>query len=624
MTAIDANNGPLPVTGRINVLMSGGSISLGCNASDYASVLPGDIVVTERGVCARVLRAQLGQAAGAGAVIMVNTSAGLPPFEGAIPGVTIPFLGVEASDAAALVAADGATVTITGTELANPTFQQIVDFSSAGPRFGDSALKPDVTAPGVSIVAAGMGTGNGVLVDSGTSMSAPHVAGVAALVIASHPSWSVNEVKAAIMSTADDSAAKIIGYDPRLAGSGVVQAQLATGTAAIALTRDHLDSLAFGQVAAGGPYQATKQFVIENKSSKAITYKLAAAFVGSPAGATISVSPSKVTVGAHQSRDVSVTLKLSAAAVKALPMADTFGGVGPGAVLSVEGVVNATPTATGPGVFPLHVPFLVVPRGTSAVVALPPEPFHTSAGTMTSQSKLFNFGTHSGTADIYALGITDTDHTVGISSVRAVGVQSQPGAFCDPSIPATDRCLVFAINGWHQWSNASGAEFDIAVDTNGDGVPDYIVSALDLGAVLTGSFTGIDASFTFDMSGNMIDAFYADAPMNGSIIELPALASDMGITSASPKFSYSITGFDLGNGTVDAVPGAAPFNAFAPSVSNGQFFSLASGAKATLPLSVNIAGQKATPALGWMVVSLDNRNGADQAGFIPAPKLPKH
>jgi minor extracellular serine protease Vpr len=183
---------------------------------------------------------------------------------------------------------------------------------------------------------------------------------------------------------------------------------------------------------------------------------------------------------------------------------------------------------------------------------------------------------------------------------------------------------VFAINGWHQWSNASGAEFDIAIDTNGDGVTDYLVVALDLGEVLTGAFNGVDASFTFDASGNLIDAFYADAPMNGSVIELPAVASDLGLTSSSPSFTYSITGFDLITGNIDAVPGTAPFNAFAPSVSNGQFFTLPTATSATLPLSVNIASQKAAPALGWMVVSLDNPNGAFQAQLIPAPKLPKH
>jgi len=69
------------------------------------------------------------------------------------------------------------------------------------------------------------------------------------------------------------------------------QAQLATTTAAIALTRDKLDTLSFDYVALNGSYSAVRDFVIENKSSSTITYKLSAAFVGSSAGAQASVFP---------------------------------------------------------------------------------------------------------------------------------------------------------------------------------------------------------------------------------------------------------------------------------------------------------------------------------------------
>jgi hypothetical protein len=623
VSAIDANNGPLPVTGKLHVLTAGSAISLGCAAADYATVVPGEIVVTLRGDCDRVARARFGQTAKAAAVIMVNNGAGLPPFEGPIPGVTIPFLGTEDAAGPALLAADGATVTIDSPgALPNPTYKQIADFSSWGPRFGDSALKPEVTAPAVSVVAAGMGTGNDVLVDSGTSMSAPHVAGVAALVIGAHPSWSVNEVKAAITSTADDSAATIVGYDPRGGGSGVVQAQRATATAAVALTRDGLDTLSFDYRALDTSFRATRSFTIKNESNHAITYKLAASFAGDPAGAAVSVFPTRVTVAPHQSSDVSVTLSMPASAVAALPPADTFAGVGPGGLLTVEGVVTATPTASGSGVFPLHVPFLFVPRGTSDVSVGSPSPYQLGHGVATTSVALRNRGIHDGTADVYAWGLSSRDTVPGIASIRAVGVQSNPGSFCDASISDKDRCLIFAINGWHQWSNAAAAEFDIAIDTNGDGATDFLVVSLDLGLVETGSFNGIDASFTFDAAGNLKDAFLADAPLNGSVIELPALASDLGLKSSSAAFSYSITGFDGITGNVDAVAGQALYNAFSPSVSNAQFVPLAAGASAKLPLSVDTRLQARAPSLGWMVVSLDNPNGATQAALIPVGKLP--
>jgi subtilisin family serine protease len=624
IAALNANNGPLPVTGTLHVLTSGGGISLGCDPNEYNGTA-GQIVVTLRGTCDRVARAKYGQAAGAAAVIMVNTSAGLPPFEGPIAGVTIPFIGVQSGDAGALEAADGTTVTISSAGLmTNPTYKNLADFTSYGPRFGDSALKPDITAPGVSIVAAGMGTGSDVLVDSGTSMATPHVAGVAALVIAAHPDWTVNEVKAAIMSTADTSSATIVGYDPVGAGSGVVQAQRATTTASIALTRDKLDSLSFGDVALSGPYSSIQAFSVENKSSRPITYKLSATFVGSPAGARIEVSPSRITVPAHQSREVVARLSLSASAVAALPTADTFAGVGPGSVLTVRGVVTATPTASGAGVYPLNIPFLAVPRGLSNVKVGPTSPYERNAGLATTTVKLFNNGIHSGSADVYAWGLSDKDHTDGIASIRAVGVQAQPGPACSSRFSVSDRCLIFAVNGWHKTSNASAAEYDIAIDTNADGAPEFLVVGLDLGAELTGSFNGVYASFTFDRSGNLVDAFYADAPMNGSVVLLPAAASEMGITAATPSFSYAITGFDLITGNVDSVPGQAAFNAFAPSVSNGDYIPLAAGASATLPLSVDLTRQATAPALGWMIVSLDDRVGADQAALIPVGRLPKH
>lgn len=85
----------------------------------------------------------------------------------------------------------------------------LAEFSSRGPRVGDTAVKPDLTAPGVGIAAARAADGTiGDPVDAdytrldGTSMAAPHVAGAAALLAQQHPDWTAVELKAALMGSA--------------------------------------------------------------------------------------------------------------------------------------------------------------------------------------------------------------------------------------------------------------------------------------------------------------------------------------------------------------------------------------------------------------------------------------
>jgi subtilisin family serine protease len=108
----------------------------------------------------------------------------------------------------------------------------VADFSSRGPRYGDGALKPEITAPGAAIVAArAAGTDGGVPVgdyytaNGGTSMASPHVAGVAAMVAQRHPDWTGEQVKDALMSTSTD-----IRQDLYAQGSGRVDAAAVTSS----------------------------------------------------------------------------------------------------------------------------------------------------------------------------------------------------------------------------------------------------------------------------------------------------------------------------------------------------------------------------------------------------------
>jgi hypothetical protein len=107
---------------------------------------------------------------------------------------------------------------------------QIADFSSRGPVkwSGKVLIKPDVLAPGVSVTSS-VPTGTCELCDpsgykslSGTSMSTPHVAGLAALLKQAHPDWTPEIIKMVIRNTAKD-----LGYDIFTQGYGRIDVEAA-------------------------------------------------------------------------------------------------------------------------------------------------------------------------------------------------------------------------------------------------------------------------------------------------------------------------------------------------------------------------------------------------------------
>src|SRR5207344_2392281 len=76
---------------------------------------------------------------------------------------------------------------------------ELADFSSSGPTPLSLRLKPDVSAPGVSILSSIPGGRWEAM--SGTSMATPQISGAAALLRERHPTWSVAQLKAALMET---------------------------------------------------------------------------------------------------------------------------------------------------------------------------------------------------------------------------------------------------------------------------------------------------------------------------------------------------------------------------------------------------------------------------------------
>jgi len=637
--------GPAVPSGSLQVVVlkeADGSVSLGCDASDYSGFsVSGKLVVVLRGVCARVHKAIVGQKQGAAAVAMINTGTGYPPFEGDITSdpdtgeqfhVTIPFFGVKgllgstpASDGDKLAAADGGSSSYAAATVPNPGYQVAASFTSGGPRNVDSAVKPEVIAPGVSVKSTAMGSGTQGTRMSGTSMAAPHTAGVAALVSQAHPSWSTEAIKAAIIDTSNATSSKILGYNPRVSGAGVVDARKAVDTVAYATTSGGSDTINFGYHALSGAYTQTIPVTLHNTSGSPLAYDLSVEAIGT-LGSTTSVSPGSVNVPAGSTASLDVTVSLSAAAVAALPaaLASNFG-----AVQTARGAVVATPTPSGAGIYSLRVPYIFVPRGLSNVAAGPKSEY-TKAGDMRNATvPLSNTGVHGSTADVYAWGIHDNNDISGgedSMDVRDVGVQAQPKSFlCGTDTSgvcsaADDRSLIFAINVYGQAANPAVSEFDVLIDLQNDGRPDFFVVGVDFGAVTAGTFDGRFTSFIFDRGGNLVDLWVARAPMNGSTVELPTLASEIGLDPAvnSTKFNYAVNAVSIVPENLVDTTAAASFRSHQPPVSTGQRIPLAPGGSATLDVSVDRGKFAGTPQLGWLVVALDDANGAAQADEVPA------
>jgi subtilisin family serine protease len=166
----------------------------------------GKIVLCERGVSGRLSKSIAVLEAGGVGMILANTSENsLNADLHFVPSVHISHIDLPAVRAYA--ATPGATARINEATLVfNTPAPFTASFSSRGPTLASiDLLKPDVIAPGQDIVAAVAPPGNhGRLFDvySGTSMSSPHVAGLAALLKQRHPDWSPMMIKSALMTSA--------------------------------------------------------------------------------------------------------------------------------------------------------------------------------------------------------------------------------------------------------------------------------------------------------------------------------------------------------------------------------------------------------------------------------------
>ncbi|MGW6912198.1 S8 family serine peptidase [Kitasatospora sp. NPDC054939] len=192
----------------------------------------------------------------------------------------------------------------------------LTDFTSRGIGV-PGVVKPDLAAPGETVWSAAVGTGTGGMREDGTSMAAPHVAGLAALVRAAHPDRTVEQVKAALMNTAEDT---WLGddrtgpvYGPARTGSGRARVDRAIRTPAVAHAAGEgapagSVGVSFGPVPVDGPLRLTREVEVRNLSGTPIEYRTGWAGATGVPGAGFEIAPDRVTVPADGSARVTVTL----------------------------------------------------------------------------------------------------------------------------------------------------------------------------------------------------------------------------------------------------------------------------------------------------------------------------
>jgi hypothetical protein len=448
-------------------------------------------------------------------------------------------------------------------------------------------------------------------------MASPHVAGEAALVRGAHPSWSPEEVKAAIMNTAGQDVTEQKGQvsvvdGPLRAGAGRVDAERAVGTSSLAYTTTDPGavSVGFGTIAATKDLTVSKTVRVANKSGADVTYAVGVADASPVPGVTYSTSVDHLTVPAGENGEFTVRLAVNREALRSIPEStiDTSFDLAEAAF----GVSGAQRT---PRDFPTVASTLVTvtPDGGSALrvpVSATVRPASTTSETVS--------GFTAGSTDAAVTAtITGTDvrngsgpnaiHSRGQAFALAASSPKLPtcpadGAACVPfddaragdvrsvgitstgaPVDGSGRNITqFALNAWGPWATpASFAEFDVLIDTDRDGTPDFVLyntrwpdtdvmmAELDRidsdGSLQPWDYMPLNGLHTEgdDLGFGGVDT----AKFDSDTLTLPLYTDDL--EAASSRFDYWVESGTIETGLLDTVGSAShplTFDARHPSI----------------------------------------------------------
>ncbi|NOR40936.1 MAG: S8 family serine peptidase, partial [Gammaproteobacteria bacterium] len=335
-----------------------GSFSGSSNPFDPGT-FSGEIVVCDRGDYGRVEKGSNVKLAGAGGYILANTAAQgetVVPDSHCLPAT---HLGVSQGDELRVWLDSGSNHqgSLSGFSFFKiPEAGDTLAFgSSRGPNLPpvENVMKPDVIAPGINIIAAWSEGDDSYGIISGSSMSSPHVAGGAALLKSVHPDWNPAAISSALIMTATpDQAIDFDGSNPTVheQGGGRVRLDQAVN-AGLYLNETKAGFLGADPFIGGNPKNLNLPGLVDthcvfNCSFQRWVTDLAGGAIwtataeGLPSGASVSISPTRFSLGSGANRPLTINVDLSDP--------DTLGSW-------VYGKVRLTSPGLADAVFPLAV-----------------------------------------------------------------------------------------------------------------------------------------------------------------------------------------------------------------------------------------------------------------------------
>ena len=614
---------PSAVSGPLVYDTSSTATRLGCsNAAGANPFAPGShtdqVLLMDRGTCA--VSQKVANAASAGAAVAIvanNVSQGpddLPPtfsFGGpGVPPTAIPGYTVTLVDGAALKAAIPTSASI-NPATAFPLVGHMVSSSSRGPSYSYNAIKPDIGAPGAS-VSAEAGTGTDESAFGGTSGAAPMVSGSAALLLDKNANLSVQEVKTLLMNTAETDIRMNPAVNPNpLApitriGAGEVRVDdaVASGTAAWE-TRGNGASLSFGYHAIAETIRIRKSVSVKNYGTARKTYSVRPSFrYSNDAGGAVSINaPTGLVVPAGQTRRFDVVLRIDPSK---LPIWDLNGGLRGGDGFRLQGVeYDGYVTLTAGATDTVHLAWQVLPHRSAKVSA--ENTFDlgddgTASVDVENDSEVLD-----GRVEVFSLtGRSDRirkrflprpGENFAIVDLSAVGVR-QAGAN-----------LQFGIDTFGARAHPNyPAEFDVLVDSNRDGVADYVVFNAENGGF---AVTGQNVTAVFNVATGAVGLFFfTDADLNSGNTILTAPMSALGLTPTT-RFDFAVEVYDnYFTGaltdfidTMTYTPGKPRFTGTLPPA-------IAADGEAQLEIAAVLGGDVASPSqTGFLLLYRDAAQG---------------